>query len=63
MIKSQNGSNQLQFQKLWQELRAINFWDKDYEASESHDFVETAAWEARRRRMREIALELIALNL
>lgn len=62
VAKSENGSNQLQFQKLWQELRAINFWDKDYEASESHDFVETAAWEARRRRMREIALELIALN-
>jgi hypothetical protein len=27
MTKSENGSNQLQFQKLWQELRAINLWD------------------------------------
>lgn len=25
--------------KLWQELRAINIWDKDCEASESHDFI------------------------
>jgi hypothetical protein len=62
MTKSENGSNQLQFQKLWQELRAINFWDRDYQASKSHNFIETAAWEGRRRRMREIALELIALD-
>ena len=62
MTKSENGSNQLQFQRLWHELRAINLWDKDYEASESHDFIEMAASEARRRRLREIALELIALN-
>ena len=62
MTESENGSNQLQFQKLWQELRAINFWDKDYEASESDDFIQTAAWEARRRRLREIALELIGLS-
>ena len=58
MTKNENGSSQLQFQKLWRELRAINFWDKNYEASESHNFIEIAAWEARRRRMRE----LIALN-
>ena len=62
MTKSENRSDQLQFQTLWQELRAINLWDRDYEASESHDFIETAAWAARRKRMREIVLELIALN-
>jgi len=56
------GSNQIPFQKLWQELRAINLWDKNYEASESHDFIERASCAARRRRMREIVLELISLN-
>jgi hypothetical protein len=57
------GSNQIRFQKLWQELPAMNLWDnKNYEASESHDFIERASCAARRRRMREIVLELISLN-
>jgi hypothetical protein len=56
------GSNLIPFQKLWQELRAINLWDKNYEASESHDFIERASCAARCRRMREIVLELISLN-
>jgi hypothetical protein len=43
-------------------LRAINLWDKNYEASETHDFIERASCAARRRRMREIVLELISLN-
>jgi hypothetical protein len=49
------------FQKLWQELRAINLWNKNYEAGESHDFIERASCAARRRRMREIVLELSPL--
>ena len=43
------GPNQLQFQKLSQELPAMNLWDnKYYEASGSHDFIETVAWASRR---------------
>jgi hypothetical protein len=43
------GSNQLQFQKLSQELPAMNLWDnKNYEASGSHDFIETVGWASRR---------------
>ena len=43
------GSNQLQFQKLSQELPTMNLWDnKNYEASASHDFIETVAWASRR---------------
>ena len=62
MTKGESRSNQLRFQELWQELRATNLWDKSYEANESHDFIEIAAWAARRRRIRETALDLNALN-
>jgi probable HAF family extracellular repeat protein len=33
LTKSEIWSNQIPFQKLWQELRAINLWDKNYKAS------------------------------
>ena len=55
-------TNQVDFQELWQELRAINLWDRIYKGSESHDFIETSAWEARRRRFLEIIELIISLS-
>ena len=62
MIKKRPRSNQMEFRELWQELRAINLWDRQYEDTDSHDFIETFAWEARRRRFLEILEQIICLN-
>ena len=62
MMKTRSSVNSDEFQALWHELRAISFWDKAYQKNSVHDFVETTAWMARRRRMREIAMRIIALN-
>jgi len=47
-----------QLEDLRNELIAINFWDKSYENSITYNFIETTAWEARRKRLREIITEL-----
>lgn len=52
-----------EFQSLWHELRAINFWDNAYKSSDSHNSIEAAAYKARRRRLREIAMRFVDLNL
>ena len=62
MDKTRSSVDSDEFQALWHELRAINFWDKAYEKNSVHDFIETTAWVARRRRIREIAMRIIALN-
>ena len=55
-------TNQIEFRDLWQQLRAIALWDRIYENIESHDLIETSAWEARRKRFREIVEQIISLD-
>lgn len=47
-----------QLEDLRNELIAINFWDKSYENSTGYNFIEITAWEARRKRLREIIRQL-----
>jgi len=44
--------------ELWDEIRAIDYWNCDYNRRQTHDFVDTSAWEPRRWRLFEIAGEL-----
>jgi hypothetical protein len=45
-------------EELLQELKAINFWDRHYGCASEHDFINTFAWIARRRRALEIKMEV-----
>jgi hypothetical protein len=47
-----------QREELRNELIAIKFWDESYAQSTSHNFIETDAWKARRRRVHEILEQL-----
>jgi len=47
-----------QLEDLGYELISIAFWDESYERGINQNVVETTAWEARRRRVREIAEQL-----
>ena len=49
-------------EELWDEIRAIDYWNRDYNRQQTHDFVDASAWEARRRRVFEIARELERLR-
>jgi hypothetical protein len=62
MKKTRSSVNSGEFQALWHELRAISFWDKAYRRMAYMLLSKTAAWLACRRRMREIAMRILALN-
>ena len=44
--------------RLFAELSAICSWDDAYYSEDFHDFVATAAWEARQQRLPELLKEL-----
>ena len=58
MNQRRRGLTRGQLEELLHELKAIDFWDRSYEAEENHDSIETFAWEARRQRKREILQKL-----
>lgn len=46
-------------EEVLHELRAINLWDREYAYQANPDFIEVAAWKARRRRVTELAREFL----
>lgn len=53
---------QRRMDELWDEIKTIDSWNLDYSLRQTHDFIDMSAWEARRRRLFEIAVELECLR-